>query len=226
MEARRADARGLGRPPRDRRPPRRHALHGGEHVPVRRHRAALARHGQDVGARGGHRAARGVRPEAREDVARAAGARAGRALARGGARARCLRSTDGGKTFASVASLTQHETRDRWEPGAGGMCCHSIQLDADDPRPDVRRDLRRGIVPHGRRRRDVDADQQERRRRLPPREVPGGRPVRPQAARAPGEDRAALAAEPLRRLPLRRPRATTGSGWTATACPAASASRS
>ena len=44
-----------------------------------------------------------------------------------------MRSTDGGKTFASVASLTQHETRDRWEPGAGGMCCHSIQLDADDP---------------------------------------------------------------------------------------------
>jgi photosystem II stability/assembly factor-like uncharacterized protein len=44
-----------------------------------------------------------------------------------------LRSTDGGKTFESVASLTQHETRDRWEPGAGGMCCHSIQLDADDP---------------------------------------------------------------------------------------------
>ena len=44
-----------------------------------------------------------------------------------------LRSTDGGKTFASVESLTQHDTRDRWEPGAGGMCCHSIQLDADDP---------------------------------------------------------------------------------------------
>jgi photosystem II stability/assembly factor-like uncharacterized protein len=44
-----------------------------------------------------------------------------------------LRSTDGGKTFESVATLTQHPTRDRWEPGAGGMCCHSIQLDAEDP---------------------------------------------------------------------------------------------
>ena len=44
-----------------------------------------------------------------------------------------LRSTDGGATFASVESLTQHDTRDRWEPGAGGMCCHSIQLDGDDP---------------------------------------------------------------------------------------------
>jgi photosystem II stability/assembly factor-like uncharacterized protein len=30
-------------------------------------------------------------------------------------------------------SLTQHETRDQWNPGAGGMCCHSIQLDAEDP---------------------------------------------------------------------------------------------
>ena len=56
----------------------------------------------------------------------------------------------------------------------------------------------------------LDADQQGRRRRLPPREVPRGRPVRPQAARAPGEDRAALAAEPLRRLPLRRPRRELG----------------
>jgi photosystem II stability/assembly factor-like uncharacterized protein len=44
-----------------------------------------------------------------------------------------LRSTDGGATFETVMSLTQHETRDRWEPGAGGMCCHSIQFDADDP---------------------------------------------------------------------------------------------
>ena len=85
VEARRADARGLGRPPRDRRPPRRRALHGGEHVPLRRHRAALARHGQDLGARRGDRPARGVRPQAREDVARPAGARGGRALARRGA---------------------------------------------------------------------------------------------------------------------------------------------
>jgi photosystem II stability/assembly factor-like uncharacterized protein len=44
-----------------------------------------------------------------------------------------LRSTDGGATFETVMSLTQHETRDRWQPGAGGMCCHSIQFDGSDP---------------------------------------------------------------------------------------------
>jgi photosystem II stability/assembly factor-like uncharacterized protein len=44
-----------------------------------------------------------------------------------------LRSTDGAKTFETVRSLTQHDTRDQWNPGAGGMCCHSIQLDTSDP---------------------------------------------------------------------------------------------
>ena len=32
-----------------------------------------------------------------------------------------------------MLSLVRHESRDRWNPGAGGMCCHSIQLDPDDP---------------------------------------------------------------------------------------------
>jgi photosystem II stability/assembly factor-like uncharacterized protein len=44
-----------------------------------------------------------------------------------------LRSTDGGATFVMVPGLTLHPTRDRWNPGAGGMCCHSISLDPSDP---------------------------------------------------------------------------------------------
>lgn len=44
-----------------------------------------------------------------------------------------LRSEDGGKSFAIVPGLTLHATRDRWNPGAGGMCCHSISLDANEP---------------------------------------------------------------------------------------------
>ena len=39
-----------------------------------------------------------------------------------------FRSTDGGVTFEPVASLVEHPTRDRWMPGAGGMCCHSFQI--------------------------------------------------------------------------------------------------
>jgi hypothetical protein len=44
-----------------------------------------------------------------------------------------FRSTDGGGSFAPVQSVLDHPTREKWEPGAGGMCCHSIQLDPSDP---------------------------------------------------------------------------------------------
>ena len=46
----------------------------------------------------------------------------------------------------------QHLTRDRWLAGAGGSCCHSIQLDPNDSRADVRRHHRGWDLPHGRRR--------------------------------------------------------------------------
>ena len=38
-----------------------------------------------------------------------------------------FRSADWGRTWAEVPSLTAHATRQRWHPGAGGMCLHSIQ---------------------------------------------------------------------------------------------------
>jgi photosystem II stability/assembly factor-like uncharacterized protein len=44
-----------------------------------------------------------------------------------------FRSTDGGETWEPVRGLVEHPTRDRWQPGAGGMCTHSIQLDPSDP---------------------------------------------------------------------------------------------
>ena len=39
-----------------------------------------------------------------------------------------FRSGDGGATWAANEALLRHPTRERWHPGAGGMCCHSIQL--------------------------------------------------------------------------------------------------
>ena len=51
----------------------------------------------------------------------------------GGAPGVLFRSDDSGQTWEAVDSLIGHETRDKWNPGAGGMCCHSIQLDPDDP---------------------------------------------------------------------------------------------
>jgi photosystem II stability/assembly factor-like uncharacterized protein len=44
-----------------------------------------------------------------------------------------FRSDDSGSTWTPVEGLIGHETRDQWNPGAGGMCCHSIQLDAGEP---------------------------------------------------------------------------------------------
>jgi photosystem II stability/assembly factor-like uncharacterized protein len=51
----------------------------------------------------------------------------------GGAPGVLFRSDDSGATWQVVDSVLNHETRDHWNPGAGGMCCHSIQLDPSTP---------------------------------------------------------------------------------------------
>ena len=43
-----------------------------------------------------------------------------------------FRSDDGGETWEVNRGILEHPTRERWLPGAGGMCCHSIQLDPRD----------------------------------------------------------------------------------------------
>ncbi|MGA9364255.1 MAG: exo-alpha-sialidase [Bacteroidota bacterium] len=45
-----------------------------------------------------------------------------------------FRSEDGGQTWNSVDGLTNHPTRAKWTPGAGGMMVHSICLDPQDPK--------------------------------------------------------------------------------------------
>ena len=45
-----------------------------------------------------------------------------------------FRSEDAGESWAPVQSILEHPTRDRWNPGAGGMCTHSIQIDPRDPK--------------------------------------------------------------------------------------------
>lgn len=51
----------------------------------------------------------------------------------GVAPAALFRSEDAGETWSEVPGLTAHPTRERWHPGAGGLCLHSIQLDAANP---------------------------------------------------------------------------------------------
>jgi photosystem II stability/assembly factor-like uncharacterized protein len=51
----------------------------------------------------------------------------------GVAPAALFRSEDGGQSWREVASLTQHDTRPRWHPGAGGLCLHSVVVDPSNP---------------------------------------------------------------------------------------------
>jgi photosystem II stability/assembly factor-like uncharacterized protein len=43
-----------------------------------------------------------------------------------------FRSDDGGETWAENQALSNHETRQRWNPGAGGLILHSLVLDPDN----------------------------------------------------------------------------------------------
>ena len=43
-----------------------------------------------------------------------------------------FRSTDGGQTWRELAGLRGHESGSRWQPGAGGMCLHTIIQDPTD----------------------------------------------------------------------------------------------
>jgi photosystem II stability/assembly factor-like uncharacterized protein len=44
-----------------------------------------------------------------------------------------FRSSDGGNSWTELSGLRQHDTGSRWQPGAGGMCLHTILLDPSDP---------------------------------------------------------------------------------------------
>jgi photosystem II stability/assembly factor-like uncharacterized protein len=45
-----------------------------------------------------------------------------------------FRSDDAGKTWKLNKSLFDHKTRPKWNPGAGGLCLHSILVDPEDPK--------------------------------------------------------------------------------------------
>jgi photosystem II stability/assembly factor-like uncharacterized protein len=45
-----------------------------------------------------------------------------------------FRSTDGGHTWAELSGLRTHTTGSAWQPGAGGLCLHTVILDPADPK--------------------------------------------------------------------------------------------
>jgi len=44
-----------------------------------------------------------------------------------------FRTTDGGQEWTELTSLRQHRTAPAWQPGAGGMCLHTILLTPSNP---------------------------------------------------------------------------------------------
>jgi BNR/Asp-box repeat len=44
-----------------------------------------------------------------------------------------FRSDDGGRTWSHVAGLREHPSQPEWQPGAGGLCLHSIAPHPTDP---------------------------------------------------------------------------------------------
>jgi hypothetical protein len=44
-----------------------------------------------------------------------------------------FRSADGGQSWLELSGLRGHQTGPEWQPGAGGMCLHTILLDPSDP---------------------------------------------------------------------------------------------
>lgn len=44
-----------------------------------------------------------------------------------------FRTADGGKSWNELAGLRGHATGNKWQPGAGGMCLHTILLDQHNP---------------------------------------------------------------------------------------------
>ncbi|HZZ01092.1 MAG TPA: hypothetical protein VFE36_16135 [Candidatus Baltobacteraceae bacterium] len=45
-----------------------------------------------------------------------------------------FRTTDGGDTWYELPALRNHDSAPQWQPGAGGMCLHTIIVDPKDPK--------------------------------------------------------------------------------------------
>ncbi|MDQ2868617.1 MAG: exo-alpha-sialidase [Verrucomicrobiota bacterium] len=44
-----------------------------------------------------------------------------------------FQTKDGGRSWRELSGLRKHDTGPKWQPGAGGMCLHTILLDAKNP---------------------------------------------------------------------------------------------
>ena len=89
------------------------------------------------------------------------------------------------QSWHELPGLRRHESASAWQPGAGGMCLHTILLDPTDPRRIYGRHLRGRGLPQRRRRHDVATDQPRPGLRADSRSDGRGRPLRPPHRDAP-----------------------------------------
>ena len=122
------------------------------------------------------------------------------------------RSSDRGATFELVRSLWEHPHRTEWGEGFGGQAFHTILPHPDDAESVTVAISTGGVYQTADGGEALGAAQPRHPRGVPARgpAVPGVRAVRAQGDPAPVAPRAALPAEPRRRLPLRRPRRRLG----------------
>ena len=129
---------------------RRHDLGAGrQRVRLRRrpgHPPVVRRHAAPVGVRAG------LAPRAVADRSR-------HGLCRGRGRGAVPLDRRRRRPGRSCPGLREHGSGPHWQPGAGGMCLHTILLDPTDPAPHLHRHLGGRRVPHRRRRQDLAADQ-------------------------------------------------------------------
>ena len=123
-----------------------------------------------------------------------------------------FRSTDAGQTWHELPGLRTHKSAPSWQPGAGGMCLHTILLDPKHPAADVRRDLGGRGVPLRRRRRDLAADQPRAPVRADSRPHGRGGPLRAPHRDASLASERAVHAEALGRHAERRRRRVVARG--------------
>ena len=83
----------------------------------------------------------------------------------------------------ALRAARQHGSGPRWQPGAGGMCLHTIILDPRNPESHLHRHLRRRRLSHGRRWQELAPDQPGAQVAVHPRSERGGRPLRAPASR-------------------------------------------
>ena len=58
-----------------------------------------------------------------------------------------FKSSDAGQSWQEISGLRRHGTGPAWQPGAGGMCLHSIILDPDKPGAHIRCHFCRRCLP-------------------------------------------------------------------------------